>query len=125
MRITAVDHVVLNVSDVEKSLAFYVGELGLSPERVDEWRRREVPFPSARVSDSFVIDLFEMPRTGENSNHICFAIEPTDLDALVASGRFDVLEGPVDRWGARGIGRSIYITDPDGNRLELRYYPPR
>jgi len=123
MRITAVDHVVVNVSDVERSLAFYAGELGLAPERVDEWRRGEVFFPSVRVSDSFVIDLFPMPRTGENSNHFCLAMEPTDLDAIVASGRFDVKEGPVERWGARGQGQSIYITDPDGNRIELRYYP--
>src|SRR6266550_787079 len=122
MRITAIDHVVVNVADAEKSLAFYAGELGLAPDRADEWRRGEVPFPSVRVSESFVIDLFELPRTGENSNHICLTIEPTDLDAVVASGRFDVLEGPVDRWGARGQGRSIYVHDPDGNLVELRHY---
>jgi catechol 2,3-dioxygenase-like lactoylglutathione lyase family enzyme len=49
-------------------------------------------------------------------------VEPTDLAAVVASGRFDVVEGPVTRWGARGDGASIYVRDPDGNLVELRYY---
>jgi catechol 2,3-dioxygenase-like lactoylglutathione lyase family enzyme len=47
----------------------------------------------------------------------------TDLDAVVASGDFDVIEGPVSRWGARGEGVSVYVRDPDGNQVELRTYP--
>ena len=54
---TGFDHVVLNVADVERSLAFYCDELGLEPERVEEWRRGEAPFPSARASATTVIDL--------------------------------------------------------------------
>jgi len=49
LRVVGLDHVVLNVADVERSLAFYCGELGLAPERVDEWRRGEILFPSVRV----------------------------------------------------------------------------
>ncbi|MGD9998656.1 MAG: VOC family virulence protein, partial [Ilumatobacteraceae bacterium] len=48
--------------------------------------------------------------------------EPTDLGELAASGRFDVLEGPVPRFGARGNGTSLYIRDPDGTVVELRHY---
>ena len=55
LRVTGLDHVVLNVADVERSLAFYCDELGLAPERVDEWRRGEVLFPSVRV-DAHTID---------------------------------------------------------------------
>ena len=36
--------------------------------------------------------------------------------------RFDIVEGPVERWGARGVGWSVYVTDPDGNQVELRSY---
>ena len=50
------------------------------------------------------------------------AVEPTDLAAVVASGEFDVLEGPVQRFGARGIATSIYVRDPDGNTVEIRHY---
>jgi catechol-2,3-dioxygenase len=34
-----------------------------------------------------------------------------------------VLEGPVKRFGARGTALSVYVQDPDGNTVELRWYP--
>lgn len=123
VRITGVDHVVVNVADAEKSLAFYCGELGLEGVRVEEWRRGEAPFPSVRVSEGTIIDLFELPRSGENVNHFCLTVEPTDFEQVKATGRFEVLDGPGKRFGARGEGMSLYIRDPDGNTIELRYYP--
>src|SRR4249920_3953019 len=122
IRITALDHVVLNVTDVERSLAFYTDELGLEPIHVEEWRRGERPFPSVRVDEGSIIDLIALPRTGENLDHFCLVVEPMDFDALKASGRLDVVEGPATRFGARGDGTSIYIHDPDQNLVELRYY---
>jgi catechol 2,3-dioxygenase-like lactoylglutathione lyase family enzyme len=122
MHVTGFDHVVLNVADAERSIAFYCGELGLKPERVEQWRNKEIFFPSVRIDDHTLIDLLETPRTGENANHICLVVEPTDLDAVKASGRFEVVDGPDVRWGARGDATSLYIKDPDGNVVELRYY---
>ena len=122
MRVTGLDHVVLNVADVERSLGFYCGALGLAPERVDEWRRGEILFPSVRVDAGTIIDLLAVPRTGENADHLCLVVAPTDFDALKASGRFDVVDGPDRRFGARGDGTSLYVRDPDGNTVELRYY---
>jgi catechol 2,3-dioxygenase-like lactoylglutathione lyase family enzyme len=122
LHVVALDHVVLNVADVERSLAFYCGELGLVAERVDEWRRGEVPFPSVRVDPHTIIDLLAAPRTGENSDHLCLVVEPTYLDAVKASGRFEVVDGPATRFGARGDGTSLYVKDPDGNTVELRHY---
>ena len=122
LRVVGLDHVVLNVADVERSLAFYCGELGLAPERVDEWRRGEILFPSVRVDAGTIIDLLAVPRTGENADHLCLVVEPLDLDALKASGRFEVVDGPATRFGARGNGTSLYVKDPDGNTVELRYY---
>jgi catechol 2,3-dioxygenase-like lactoylglutathione lyase family enzyme len=122
LHVVGLDHVVLNVVDVERSLAFYCGVLGLAPERVDEWRRGEVLFPSVRVDAHTIIDLLAAPRTGENADHLCLVVEPVDLDALKASGRFDVVDGPATRFGARGNGTSLYVKDPDGNTVELRHY---
>jgi catechol 2,3-dioxygenase-like lactoylglutathione lyase family enzyme len=122
LQVVGFDHVVLNVSDVERALAFYVGELGLQPVRVDEWRRQEVFFPSVRVDDATIIDLLAIPRTGENADHLCLVVQPTDFAALKDSGRFEVVDGPDRRFGARGDGTSLYIRDPDGNTVELRYY---
>ena len=116
------DHVVLDVADPERTLAFYCGELGLEPARVDEWRRGDAPFPSARVDAGTVLDFVTAPRTGENMNHLCLVVTATDLAALVDGGRFTVVEGPVKRWGAQGWATSVYVLDPDGNTVELRHY---
>jgi catechol 2,3-dioxygenase-like lactoylglutathione lyase family enzyme len=122
LRVNGFDHIVLNVADVERSLAFYCDELGLEPQRVEEWRRKEVFFPSVRIDEGTLIDLLEVPRTGENANHFCLVVEPADFDAIKAAGRFDVVDGPDTRWGARGDATSLYVRDPDGNVVELRYY---
>jgi catechol 2,3-dioxygenase-like lactoylglutathione lyase family enzyme len=122
MRATGVDHIVLTVADVDRTLGWYEEHLGLEPLRVDEWRNGEAPFPSLRVSDSMIIDVIVGPRAGENVDHICLLVDTDDLDALAASGRFDVVGGPSRLWGARGYGQGLYVRDPDGNVLELRHY---
>lgn len=122
VRAVALDHIVLNVADVERSLAFYTEELGLAPIHVEEWRRGERFFPSVRINEGSILDLVVLPRTGDNVDHFCMVVEPMDFDALRASGRFEVEEGPAIRFGARGDGTSIYIRDPDQNLVELRYY---
>ena len=122
LHIVGLDHVVLNVADMERALAFYCDELGLAPERVDEWRRGDVPFPSVRVDAGTILDLLAVPRSGENCDHLCLVVAPVDLEAVKASGRFDVVDGPAIRFGARGDGTSLYVKDPDGNTVELRHY---
>jgi catechol 2,3-dioxygenase-like lactoylglutathione lyase family enzyme len=121
-KVTGLDHVVIVTSDVERSLAWYCEVLGLAAERVEEWRRSEVFFPSVRVSAETIIDLLQGERSGVNVDHLCLVVEPQDLAALAASGRFDVVEGPTPRFGARGTGTSLYVRDPDGNLVELRHY---
>jgi catechol 2,3-dioxygenase-like lactoylglutathione lyase family enzyme len=120
--VTGLDHLVFNVADTERSLAFYVGELGLAPVRVDEWRRGEVFFASVRVDAATIIDLLEVAPDGRNVDHVCLVVEPQDLQALADSGRFEVVDGPDVRFGAQGDGTSLYVRDPDGNVVELRHY---
>ncbi len=122
MRATGVDHIVLTVADVERTLGWYEEHLGLEPLRVDEWRNGDAPFPSLRVNDSMIIDVIVGPRAGENVDHICLLVDTDDLDALAGSGKFDVVGGPSRLWGARGYGQGLYVRDPDGNVLELRHY---
>jgi catechol 2,3-dioxygenase-like lactoylglutathione lyase family enzyme len=122
MRVIGLDHIVLTVADVERSLAWYAGVLGLPTERLDEWRRGEVPFPSLRLDATTVIDLMVGERTGRNMDHVALLVVDVDLDELAASGRFDVVGGPADLWGAQGTGRGLYVRDPDGNVVELRTY---
>lgn len=122
MRVTGLDHIVLNCSDVERALDWYTGTLGLAGERVDAWRRGDVPFPSVRVDATTIIDLFEAERSGENLNHFCLVLPAGDWEEVVAAGTFPSARGPSEVFGARGTGRSIYVTDPDGNTVELRRY---
>jgi catechol 2,3-dioxygenase-like lactoylglutathione lyase family enzyme len=122
VRTTGIDHYVLHVADAERSVAWYGDVLGLEPERLDEWREGKVLFVSLRVDDTTIIDLLQTERTGENVNHVAFVVEDVDLDELAASGTVDVDSGPADLFGARGIGRGLYIRDPDANLVELRTY---
>ncbi|WP_328910182.1 VOC family protein [Streptomyces sp. NBC_00234] len=123
LRVKAFDHLVLNVQDVERALEFYCGPLGLEPVRVEEWRAGKVPFPSVRVSRTTIIDLLDRPRGTSNVDHICLVVEPLDWQQFIDSGALTVLEGPVGRFGARGEAQSVYVQDPDGNTVELRWYP--
>ena len=52
---------------------------------------------------------------GTNSFHLVVA-------RVVGDGRFEVVDGPGSRWGAQGDATSVYVTDPDGNVVELRRY---
>ena len=125
MKVRGVDHYVLTVRDndaVEAVVAWYRDELGLVPERLDEWRRGEVLFASLRVSDTTIIDVFQGERSGTNVDHVALVVDDVDLDSLAASGRFEIDMGPADLWGAQGTGRGLYIRDPAGNRVELRTY---
>jgi catechol 2,3-dioxygenase-like lactoylglutathione lyase family enzyme len=122
MRVIGFDHVVMICSDVEASLDYYAGVLGLEPLDVDEWRNGDAAFPSVRVSESTIIDLLSGQSEGQNVNHICIVIEPMDLHELAKVAELNVVEGPVQRGGAQGTGWSIYVIDPDAHVIELKQY---
>ena len=77
------DHIVLNVEDDEKMISFYSKVLLMPPERLDEYRAGNVPFPSLRLNADTIIDLFpkKMWRKSaqeggghENLNHFCVVL---------------------------------------------------
>lgn len=132
IKVVEMDHIVLNVRDTDRSLHFYCGLLGLTPERVEEFRAGKVPFPSARISADTIIDLFPtrpdaapIPERQGNLNHLCLVVDTDNLegvrDYLAANGH-PSQEGPVHRWGAHGTALSIYLKDPDDNVVEIRTY---
>ena len=125
VQVIGFDHVVVRCADIERSLAFYCGELGLEGDRVEEWRRGEVFFPSARVDATTLIDLFPIgdgpPRAAvPNVDHFCLVVQPVDLDALAE--RFPGARRADGLYGAQGFASSLYVQDPDGNTVELRSY---
>jgi catechol 2,3-dioxygenase-like lactoylglutathione lyase family enzyme len=124
IRVVSFDHLVLNVADIERSMRWYMGMLGLQPVRLEEWRRGECAFPSVRVSEHTMIDICLFDRGGENCDHFCLVVDPVDFEEVKRSGRFDVVTGPVSRFGSSGWGHSLYVRDPDGNMVELRCEAP-
>ena len=134
IKITDLDHIVLNVGDIEQSLIFYTEILGLTGERVDEFNAGKVGFPSVRINAATIIDLFpnkdrSHPRTGAkvdgNLNQLCLVVGADDFADTVdylKEKQIGIREGPVSRWGARGRATSVYFHDPDGNEIEIRCY---
>lgn len=122
--VTAFDHLVLRCADVATTLAWYVDVLGLQPLRVKEWHAGEIPFPSVRVDAGTIIDLVRgsQPSGPGSIDHFCLVVDEVDVAALATSGLFEVVDGPANRYGARGIGTSLYVRDPDGVIVELRHY---
>lgn len=132
--ILELDHIVLNVSDIERSLTFYREVLGLKGERVDDFRAGKVGFPSVRINEATIIDLFPAKTTTDHSanakvdgnlNHFCLVVGTDDFGGIVdylQKNQVVIREGPVSRWGARGRATSVYFLDPDGNEIEIRCY---
>jgi catechol 2,3-dioxygenase-like lactoylglutathione lyase family enzyme len=122
MRVIGLDHVVFICRDVEASLEYFTGVLGLTSQDADKWREGAASFPSVRVDESTIIDLLPGEPDGQNVNHICLVIEPTDLEELAKRPGINFVEGPVERGGALGQGWSIYVMDPDAHVIELKHY---
>ena len=60
-----------------------------------------------------------------NLNHFCIAMSKEaweDLAQRLSSYDVEIEDGPASRWGAHGVGASIYFRDPEGNLIEARYY---
>ena len=134
-KISELDHIVLNVGDIERSLQFYTEVMGLKAERLDEFRTGKAGFPSVRINADTIIDLFPVQKTrtkesdGEkkagNLNHFCMVTGKEDFAGIVdylKENRIIIREGPISRWGARGRATSVYFLDPDGNEIEIRCY---
>ncbi|HKS89121.1 MAG TPA: VOC family protein [Stellaceae bacterium] len=123
LRIKGLDHVVLRVADIDRAIAFYGDVLGCPIER----RLPEIGLVQLRAGTA-MIDL--VPRTededeGRNMDHFAVRIERIDVPALTAHlKRHGIDPGEVRRrYGAEGYGSSLYITDPDGNTVELKGPP--
>lgn len=129
IRIRDIDHVVLRVRDLEPMLAFYRDVLGCAVEKV----QAEIGLWQLRAGRSLV-DLVPVDGAlgrdggpapgpdGHNLDHLCFRLEAFDEPAIRAHlERFGIMAEPVaSRYGADGEGPSMYLRDPEGNRVELK-----
>ncbi len=132
MNFTGLDHVVVNTRDVEQAITFYRDVLGMEILRLEEFRKGEVGFVSARVSPEVIIDLrpdnspdSSEEQAGPNMDHFCLVLGPTDMKQLHAdlkSQGVRIEETVRPAWGAQGYGEQFKLWDPEGNKIELRCY---
>lgn len=129
IRIRDIDHLVLRVTDAEAMIRFYRDVLGCTIER----RRDDLGLIQLRAGRS-MIDLVPVAGRlgriggvapgpeGRNVDHFCLRVDPFDEFAirrqLEAAGI--VIGETASRFGAEGEGPSIYISDPEGNTVELK-----
>jgi catechol 2,3-dioxygenase-like lactoylglutathione lyase family enzyme len=134
LTVTALDHFVLRVRDLEQSIAVYRDVLGLPIECLDEYRAGTRPFVSARVGGQ-LIDLVPDPTydpeaglRGGGFLHLCVRVAGSlerDVLPRVRARTVEVIEdAPMIRLGATGYGLSIYVRDPDGYVVELKEETP-
>lgn len=134
LKIQHIDHIVLRVANLEATMDFYCRVLGCSIEKIQE----DVGLYQLRAGDS-LIDLVPVDgklgrvggvgpaREGRNLDHFCLRLEAFDAQEIAAYlKRQGVEPGPVEsRYGAEGNGPSIYVSDPEGNVVELKGAPWR
>ncbi|MGB8910485.1 MAG: VOC family protein [Candidatus Cybelea sp.] len=130
IKINSLDHIVLNVSDAQRSLAFYAGILGLRPERTDEFRSGRVPFPSVRIDAGTIVDFLDPVHRdptlpSRNLNHIALALgnAPSEISEFLNERNVPIVREMTGNFGAQGdTAHSFHVFDPDGNLLELQSY---
>lgn len=125
MKIDRFDHIVLTVADLDAAIAFYTNVLGMIEVNF-EGGRKALAFGESKINLHQRGHEFEpkarVPTPG--SADLCLIVQG-DVDTMIeelASAGIAVVEGPVDRAGALGVVRSVYIRDPDGNLIELSSY---
>lgn len=128
-KLRTIDHVVIRAADAARLVAFYVDAIGCTVT----WERPELGLTHLAAGDAMIdiigidgplgrngVSLAAGP--GRNVDHLCLRIAPFDHDALEAHfAKFGIaIDPPRSRFGATGHGPSIYLTDPEGNGIELK-----
>jgi catechol 2,3-dioxygenase-like lactoylglutathione lyase family enzyme len=129
MKITGADHTNWRVRDVQRSLGFYRDVLGLEPFGLEEYERGEHPLVSLRVTPEFILHLrpdptFEPVATG-GYDHLALVVEDTTPEALaeyLEAAGVEIESTSRNVIGARGSGQALYVRDPDGYLIELKFY---
>ncbi len=125
-KISALDHLVLTVTDLERTLGFYSDVLAMDPVRftpADGAPRWALTFGRQKINLHVLGAEFDPKATRPipGSADICL-LSDTPIEIWLAhleNRNVTVEEGPVARSGATGSLLSIYLRDPDGNLIEI------
>ncbi|HEX4763440.1 MAG TPA: VOC family protein [Usitatibacter sp.] len=124
--IDRIDHIVLTVFDIDRTIDFYSRVLGMEPVTF-AGGRRALSFGRQKLNLHQAGREFEPKalKPGPGAIDLCF-IAATPLEQVIASlkdANVAIIQGPVAKTGALGPMQSVYFRDPDGNLVEVSNYP--
>jgi catechol 2,3-dioxygenase-like lactoylglutathione lyase family enzyme len=131
-KVEALDHLVINVSDVETSVAWYERTLGMTREDFNpgnalsvrtalKFGRQKINLRPIHISKE---EWFTADHGTVGSEDLCFLTDsqPDEVVRHLRTCEIEVEVGPVKKNGARGVLDSVYCRDPDGNLIEISSY---
>ncbi|MGJ5084356.1 VOC family protein [Bradyrhizobium sp. HKCCYLRH1065] len=132
VKVDALDHLVINVADVDRTTAWYQQVLGMRVQVFDpgqgKVRRTSLLFGNQKINvrpkDADRVDWFTADHVAAGSDDLCFLTTspPDEVVAHLEALGIAIEEGPVAKQGARGTLRSVYCRDPDGSLIEISSY---
>jgi len=132
LKVDALDHLVINVSDVTRSAQWYRTILGMEIRVFDPGHgktpRTSLIFGNQKINvrplDSDKTEWFTADHETAGSDDLCFLTSqtPQEVVAHLKAHGVTIEEGPVAKQGARGVLRSVYCRDPDGSLIEISSY---
>ena len=132
VKVNALDHIVINVVDVERSAKWYATILGMEIRVFDpgpgKTRRTSLVFGDQKINvrplDADKVGGFPANHETAGSDDLCFLTTstPEQVVAHLEANGVTIEEGPVAKQGARGTLRSVYCRDPDGSLIEISSY---
>ena len=132
VKVTALDHLVINVSDVTRSAEWYRTILGMQIQVFDPGQgkppRTSLLFGNQKINvrprNADKVEWFTADHEAAGSDDLCFLTSstPDEVVAHLKAHNVAIEEGPVARQGARRTLRSVYCRDPDGSLIEISSY---
>ena len=132
VKVHAIDHLVINVTDVARSVVWYQKALGMEAVVFDPGqgkpKRTSLMFGNQKINvrpkSADKAEWFTADHETPGSEDLCFltASSPEEVVAHLKASGVAIEEGPSTRQGARGPLRSVYCRDPDGSLIEISSY---
>ena len=132
VKVHAIDHLVINVADVARTVEWYRKILGMEAHVFNpgggKAPRTSLTFGNQKINvrprDADKVDWFTADHQTAGSEDLCFLTSstPEEVVAHLGANGVEIEEGPVPKQGARGTLRSVYCRDPDGSLIEISSY---
>jgi len=132
VKVNAIDHIVINVSDVARSAEWYAKILGMQIRVFDpgegKSKRTSLVFGDQKINvrpkNADKVEWFTADEVAAGSDDLCFLTTntPEEVVAHLKAHGVKIEEGPTKKQGARGTLLSVYCRDPDGSLIEISSY---